>query len=102
MTNENMTRCPKCGEIINKAIIHTSGIVVCSKEYIDSIIEIEKAEKRGESVKMHGGLVNVIVPMIPLNKEKYIYCQYCKSCELIIVEKGEIIDIEKIVNESDG
>ena len=88
--------CPKCGTEMDDAILHTSGIVVVTEQYMTALRELQTAADQSISASADGGHSVAIIPMFPLCEQKYARCWHCPSCRLIVVGSDGIIPQDEI------
>jgi hypothetical protein len=87
--------CPVCGKKLTHAILHSSGIVVCSEEYLAAMWALQEKADRGWGANVHAGWSEHIIPMYPF-EQKYAACYYCEQCKLAVVLQRDLIPSDEI------
>ncbi|MCZ2109202.1 MAG: hypothetical protein LC118_06515, partial [Dehalococcoidia bacterium] len=77
-------------------MLHSSGVVVTNLEYLGVLRELQReAESRGTAHR-DAGWAEAIIPMYPLDEQKYAYCWHCKKCSVVVVSRHDIVPSDQI------
>jgi hypothetical protein len=73
-------------------IVHSRGIVVCEERYLRTMWELQAAADAGRTgAEGFGGFADHVIPMEPMDEEKFARCEYCYDCHVAVIARDGLI-----------
>jgi hypothetical protein len=76
-------------------MLYTRGIVVCEERNLEAMHEMQMAEDAGKTAHVHGGHLEPIISMHPI-QTKFAYCDFCSKCRLIVLAASDIVPLDLV------